>query len=363
MSRSLSRRLAAWLGALALGGAVLSPGALAADEYQIYLNSLNGLYIIDPATLGVVRTIAYKGISEGMVADEAGKRLYVLTGLRERIDVYDRAKGEIVQSFSFSEPGRTKARVLGYTVVNNRLFAYLNISRFDGWEDGKLDKFHLAAPKLVAVDLATSRKVGEAPMPFGVMFLQRAKDGQRIWAVGRNIDAIDTQTLKLTRVFNMDQPDMEGQGAIRPMAQWVHPEASGGLAAFPYTTVDPITEREMVGVLTLDTVTGQVDNMDLGPPVHEQSAFSVTVMPDRKRALFIFNQLAEVDLTKRRIARVVDPEVSYYAATVTPDGRQAFLTAAGPSLTEIDPVTLAIKKRVDLPSEVWDILILPKVGP
>jgi hypothetical protein len=250
----------------------------------------------------------------------------------------------------------------GVAAIKDRLYVYLTTSRFDGWEDGKQDRFHLAEPEIVAVDLKTKKKVARIAMPLGILNLQPIEGGKRLYAMGRNIYDIDAATLKLRRIIPLDPPAMTGEGQIMINAEWVHPESAAGMAAFPYYTTDPITNRVMTGLLTLDDKDGSIDHFEIGPPIQNQFGFSAALTPDRKRGFMTMNKLFEIDMTKRRVSRVKDYGKTYYAVTVSQDGKKVYLSSSGATLTELDAQTLAITRSMELPGEIWDITVLPAAG-
>lgn len=328
----------------------------------LYLNGLGHTWVVDADSLKLVQTLPTKGLTQGLTVSADTKRLYIVTGQRELLEVVDRATGTILDTLSFSEPGRTRARIYGATVIGDRLYAYVTTSRFDGWEDGKLDHFHLAPPEIVAVDLRTKKKVARLPMPLGILSLQPVEGGRRIYAMGRDIYDIEAATLKVRRIIPLDPPAMTGEGQIMINAEWVHGETAGGLSAYPYYTVDPVTNRLAHGLLTMDDKDGRIDHFEYGPTQANNFGFSAAITPDRKRAFITMNKLFEVDLEKRRVSRAQDNGKTYYAVTISADGKRLFLSSSGATLTELDAQTLAVTRTTELPGEIWDITALPAEG-
>jgi DNA-binding beta-propeller fold protein YncE len=356
---TMRRLLTATLAATLLTAAPLQ--AAQAKDF-LYLNGLSNMWVVDSDTLQVVQTVPTKGLSQCITLNEDATRLYIVTGQRELIQVVDRATGKIVETFSFSQPGRSRARIYGVAVIKDRLYAYITASRFDGWEDGKQDRFHLAEPEIVAVDLATKKKLARLPMPLGILDLQPVEGGKRLYAMGRNIYDIDAATLKVRRMIPLDPPAMTGEGQILINAEWVHPESASGMGAFPYYTTDPITQRLTTGLLTMDDRDGAVDHFEIGPPVANNFGFAAAVSPDRKRAYVTMNKFFEVDLVKRRVSRVRDFGKSYYSVTTSEDGKRIYLSSSGATLTELDAETLTVRRTLEMPGEVWDITALPTKG-
>ena len=338
-----------------------SAGGSQAREW-LYLNGIGKVFVLDAETLEPVHTLACKGMTQGVTTDEADEQLYVISGQRELLEVFDRATGKPVKTFSFSEPGRTKAHIYGLALTKDRMYAYLNTTRFDGYEPGKQDRFHLDTPRIVGVDLKTGKRVGSIDMPLGVLNIQPLGDGSKLLAIGRNIWVVDTKTWKSTMLEPLETPRMEGEGRIVAYAEWVHPESADGLGAYPYWSTDAIVGRTMAGIMTIDAKKGLVDHFEIGPPIANQFPFSAVVAPDRKRAYMTMNKLFEVDLGKRRVTRTRDYGTTFYACTTSGDGKRLYLSSSGASLAVVDTATLDITRRIELPAEIWDVTVMPAKG-
>lgn len=353
--------------ALALALAALAPAlagpasAVAAPAREwLYLNGIGNVFVLDADTLEPVHTLKCKGMTQGVTADEADEKLYVVSGQRELLEVFDRATGKPLRTYSFSEPGRAKAHIYGFAIMKDRMYAYLNTTRFDGYEPGKQDRFHLAEPEIVGVDLKTGKRLGRIKMPLGVLNIQPfGTDGSKLLAVGRNLWVVDVKTWQATMIEPLETPRMEGEGRIVAYAEWVHPETAAGLGAYPYWSTDPIVGRTMAGLMTIDAVRGVVDHFEIGPPVANQFPFSAMVTPDRKRAFMTMNKLYEVDMAKRRVTRTRDYGTTFYAISGSADGKRLFLSSSGASLAVVDSGSLDITRRIELPAEIWDVTVMP----
>jgi hypothetical protein len=180
--------------------------------------------------------------------------------------------------------------------------------------------------------------------------------------MGRNLYDIDTATLTVKRTIPLDPPAMTGEGQIMINAEWVHAESAAGMSAYPYFTTDPITNRVMTGLMTLDDKDGTVDHFEYGPPINNQFGFSAAVTPDRKRAFVTMNKFFEIDMATRRVSRVKDYGKTYYAVTVSGDGKKLYISASGATLTELDAESLAVTRSMELPGEIWDITVMNAEG-
>lgn len=347
-------------GALALALAMVAPAQAAPTREWLYLNGIGKVFVLDADTLQPVHTLTCKGMTQGVTTDEADEKLYVVSGQRELLEVFDRATGKPLRTWSFSEPGRTKAHIYGLAIMKDRMYAYLNTTRFDGYEAGKQDRFHLAEPEIVGVDLKTGKRIGKVKMPLGVLNIQPlGTDGKKLLAIGRNIWAVDVTTWKSTMIEPLETPRMEGEGRIVAYAEWVHPETAAGLGAYPYWSTDPVVGRTMAGIMTIDAVKGAIDHFEIGPPVANQFPFSAMVAPDRKRAFMTMNKLFEVDMAKKRVTRSKDYGTTFYAISGSADGKRLFLSSSGASLAVVDADTLDITRRIELPAEIWDVTVMP----
>ena len=359
------KRMFAALAALLLTAAPVkaaeAPSMSSPADSLIYLNGLNHLFVVDPVTFQTVQDVPMHGLAQLMAPTDDMKMLYLVDGQRERIEVIDRASGKHLETLSFTKPGKVRSRIYGLAIMGERLYAYVNETVFDGYQAGKIDKFSMAEPRIIVMDLKSRKRVASITMPKGILFLQPVGK-QHLYAIGRDIFDIDVRTLKPVLKVALGEPATENEGAIIMYAEWVHPECGDDVNGHPYWTVDPVTGRTQIGLGWLDTRTGAFDHCDLGPPIHGQYPQTAIVSKDRKRGYMMMNELTEVDLVKRRVTRSKPMGASYYALNQAPDGSAIYMASAGNTLTEVDPATLDVRRKIELPSECFDIFVLPAAG-
>lgn len=346
--------LRALLGALFAFAACLPAPALAKD--LLYLGGMHKVVVVDGDTDEVLGDIPIKGFPLYLVPDESKQRLYVVAGGRELIHVIDLAERKVIDTLSFSVPGQRQARVYGLVVdaAANRMYAVIQPSVFIGMED-----IGYEAPYVAVVDLASKKTTARIKVPTGVSYLAWSGDRKTLYAIGHDLYHIDVPSLRIRETTPIAHPPDPGRGGTVFIAEWFHPESSNGLGAIVYGTADPATSLEQTGLLLLDVNTGNIDFLDIGPPPRISYHFSAVVSPDRKWAYMVFNNLSVIDLERRKIVDIVDVLESHYAVNISSNGKKVYVAGGGASMSVVDAATRKILKRVILPADVWDFVVIP----
>lgn len=378
----------ALVGAVAgIGLSLALAGPALADT--LWVTTLEAVVGLNPDTLEVKRTIPLSKEIAGSLSflpAPDNRTAYILSGGREVVSTVDLKEGKVLGSWSLSErmspePDATKvarARIFGLALdgAGKRLLGNVVTSRLSGANAAQLEKLTLDRPHLALLDAQTGKRLATiADVPWAVSMLAPMQDPahpNRFLVIGPDLDIIDLDRLPtgkapvratfsqlVVKHIPLREQTVAGQGPLVILVEWFHPEPSRGLGSMPYYTTDPIVRHDQIGLITFDTVTGAVDEFELGPPQGPQYAFATVVSPDRKKAYTVFNQLHEVDLEKRRITRIRDLPYTYYGANMSPDGKHLYIFSGGARMTMIDPVTLDPVKETILPSEAWDAVILP----
>ncbi len=363
--------------------------AHAAWAETLWVTTLEAVLGLDPVTLEIKKTIPLTKELAGALyllptPDKA--KVYLLSGGREVVSTVDLVEGKVTGSWTLSErlgeghdaPRIAQARFFGIAIdpTGKRILGNMVTSRRSGTNAFQLERIGVDKPYLAVLDAATGNRLATiSDAPWATSYLAPMADPahpNRFLVISPDLDIIDLDrlpagkapvraTFDQVRVKHVPlrEPHMAGQGPLVILTEWFHPEPSGGLGSSPYYTTDTIVMKDQIGVVTIDMATGTVDTLELGPPQGPQYAFATVVSPDRKRIYTIFNQLHEVDLTKRKLTRVKNLPYTYYAGNMSPDGKRLYLFSGGARLAIVDPDTLDIVREVELPSEVWDVLTLP----
>ncbi len=363
-----------------------SAGPAFADTF--WISTLESVVGLDPETLEIKRTIPLtKELQGGLTLMPAPDRrtAYLLSGGHEVVSALDLKDGKVLGSWTLSErmsaepdsPKVARARFFGIALdaAGKRILGNVVTSRLSGANAFQLEKLTLDRPYLALLDAQSGKRlatISDAPWAISIVApMQDPAHPNRFMIISPDLDIIDLDKIPtgkapvrvsfsqvLVKHVPLREPHYEGQGPVTILAEWFHPEPSGGLGSMPYYTTDPIVRKDQIGLVTIDMASGKVDEMELGPPQGPQYAFATVVTPDRKRAFAVFNQLHEIDLEKRRLTRIKNLPYTYYAADMSTDGKRLYIFSGGARMSLVDPESMEIVKEVILPSEGWDGVIL-----
>jgi hypothetical protein len=210
-----------------------------------------------------------------------------------------------------------------------------------------MDRYAVDPPQIWSVDVATGKTQKIAEVPQGVAALALTKDEHRLIAWGRDLYSIDLARGRITDTFPLMNQTSPTAGALNTLALFIQFERSG-IFSIPYYTKDPITAKDLMGLVNLDVNSGKADVVELGAPI---PLYSAVVSPDRKHAYAVMNQLLAIDLVGKRITQTVDLERTRYVANISRDGKRLFVSGASPYIHVYDTANLQLLKTVELPGD------------
>ena len=318
-------------------------GQALAQEPELYVLGVHphGIVVFDGTR--IVSAIETRGRApKELVPSADGKFVYVTSEGRAMLEVVNLATHTVDKVFNLAPPGY-RLTIFG-AVLNqqgNQLYVHVKPVR------ELIDRYQVDAPQVWSVDLATGKTNKIADVPQGVAALALTADGRRLIAWGRDLYYIDISQGRIVDTFPLMNPVNPSQGALNTLALFIQYERSG-IFSIPYYTKDPITSKDLMGLVNLDVNSGKVETIDLGAPI---PLYSSVVSPDRKRAYAVMNQLIAVDLERKRIIKTVDLERTRYVANISRDGKRLFVSGAAPYIHVYDTDTLNLIKTIELPGD------------
>ena len=338
-----SRRFLFSLCALA-AFAGLATSALA-QEPELYVLGVHphGIVVFDGTRNEIVNVMQTRGRApKELVPSPDGKFLYITSEGRAELEVINLETHAVDKVLHLAPPGY-RLTIFG-AVLNHkgdRLYVHVKPVR------ELIDRYQVDPPQVWSVDVATGKTSKIAEVPQGVVALVLTADERQLIAWGRDIYYIDISQGRITGTFPLMNPLNPKEGALNTLALFVQFERSG-IFSIPYYTKDPITNKDLMGLVDLDVNSGKVETVELGDPV---PLYSSVVSPDRTRAYAVMNQLIAVDLEQKRILKTVDLERTRYVANISRDGKRVFVSGAAPYIHVYDADTLKLIKTVDLPGD------------
>jgi len=321
------------------------PALAFAQESELYVLGVHphGIVVFDGTRNEIVTEIQTRGRApKELVPSRDGKFVYVTSDGRAKLEVVNLATRTVDKVFDLA-PSGYRLTIFGVVLNRNgdRLYVHVKPVR------EMIDRYKVDPPQVWSVDVATGKTRKIAEVPQGVVALALTRDERQLLAWGRDLYYIDVAGGRITDTFRLMNPANPGEGALNTLALFIQYERSG-IFSIPYYTKDPITSKDLMGLVNLDVNTGHVDTVELGSPI---PLYSAVVSPDRKRAYAVMNQLVEVDLEHRRILQTIDLERTRYVANISRDGKRLFVSGAAPFIHVYETDTLKLIKTVELPGD------------
>jgi hypothetical protein len=330
---------------LQLAVALLVAALASAQEPELYVLGVHphGIVIFDGARNEIVGQIQTRGRApKELIPSPDGKFVYVTSDGRAKLEVINLETRSVDRVLEITPPGY---RLTIFGVVLNgkgdRLYVHVKPVR------ELIDRYIVDPPQIWSVDVATGKTQKIAEVPQGVAALVLTKDERQLIAWGRDLYYIDLATQRISATFPLMNPASPTAGALNTLALFIQFERSG-IFSIPYYTKDPITSKDLMGLVNLDVNNGQVNVVELGSPI---PLYSAVVSPDRKRAYAVMNQLLAIDLEQKRIAQITDLERTRYVANISRDGKRLFVSGASPFIHVYDTATLQLVKTIELPGD------------
>ncbi|MEF9603447.1 quinohemoprotein amine dehydrogenase subunit beta [Paracoccus sp. PXZ] len=334
---------------LASTAAILAGPALARD-YILAPARPDKLVVIDTERMAVdkVITIADAGPTPmvPMVAP-GGKIAYATVNKSESLVKIDLLTGETLGRIDLSTAEERVKSLFGAALSPDGK----TLAIYESPVKLELTHFEVQPTRIALYDAETleRRKAFEAPRQ--VTMLAWARDGSKLYGLGRDLHVMDPETGALIEDKPIQSWEAETYAQPDVLAVWNQHESSGVMAAPFYSArkdidpADPTAYR--TGLLTMDLETGEMAMREIR--IMDVFYFSTAVNPAKTRAFGAYNVLESFDLEKNAsIKRVALPH-SYYSVNVSTDGSTVWLGGALGDLAAYDAETLEKKGQVDLP--------------
>jgi len=284
-----------------------------AQESELYVLGVHphGIVVFDGTRNEIVTEIQTRGRApKELVPSADGKFVYVTSDGRAKLEVVNLETRAVDKVLELAPPGY-RLTIFGVVINRNggRLYVHVKPVR------ELIDQYVVDPPQVWSVDVATGKARKIAEVPQGVVALALTRDERQLLAWGRDLYYIDL---------------------------------AEGIFSIPYYTKDPITSKDLMGLVNLDVNTGKVDTVELGAPI---PLYSAVVSPDRKRAYAVMNQLVAIDLEHQRILQTIDLDRTRYVANISRDGKRLFISGAAPYIHVYDTDTLQLVKTIELPGD------------
>lgn len=316
--------------------------------------------ILDEASGAIQSKIPLtNGASFSLTMSADRKKLYAITALMEGIEVVDIASRKVEHAFTLSS-GNRKVRLMRNLAIHpNGNWVYA-ITRGAVKE---IDRFSIDKPQIALIDVAQKKitKTLELPKEYsGNGLLKVSPDGKYLYFFFRDIVIIDAAEMKIVDKMEMARPLYPGFGQLR-LGQSFEAYDEPNALLFLYSSIDPATNRNMLGFAKFRTDNRSLDWFEIGAGI-PINGFAPS--PDGKRAYALRGQpgLYEFyvfDLENKRVLKKLEyngrPRSSI---KVSSDGKKVYLHNAGNTIEYFDAERLVLEKSVPLPGDFTSNLFI-----
>ncbi|WJS86657.1 quinohemoprotein amine dehydrogenase subunit beta [Paracoccus sp. TOH] len=334
---------------LASAAALLAGPALARD-YILAPARPNKLVVVDTEKMAVEKVIEIDDAGPTpmvpMVAP-GGKIAYATVNKSESLVKIDLLTGETLGRIDLSTPEERVKSLFGAALSPDGK----TLAIYESPVKLALTYFEVQPTRIALYDAETLTRRKDFEAPRQVTMLAWARDGSKLYGLGRNLHVMDPETGTLLEDKPIQSWESETYAQPDVLAVWNQHESSGVMATPFYTArkdidpADPTAYR--TGLLTMDLATGEMAMREVR--IMDVFYFSTAVNPAKTRAFGAYNVLESFDLERNASIRRVPLPHSYYSVNVSTDGSTVWLGGALGDLAAYDAETLEKKGQVDLP--------------
>ena len=190
------------------------------------------------------------------------------------------------------------------------------------------------------------------PAPRQIVLMMYSKDGSKLYALGRDVFAIDPKDGTILETFktqSWDRPNFYPPDIIDVWSQW----EQSGIFSTPYYTArsdmdlsDPAAY--WTGMLTLDLATGEFKLREVENT--EVFYFSTVVNPVRRNEAYgVYNTVAKLDLDAGKSLGSKELDHSYYDVNVASDGSEIYIGGTMGNIAIYSTETLERIGNIEMP--------------
>ncbi|MEE2777771.1 MAG: hypothetical protein VYE73_13530 [Acidobacteriota bacterium] len=368
MASRLHRIVRATLAVAAVATMLAVPiAAQSGGDGRLFAGTYNGsLFVIDETDLTVRTEIKLPlGIPMGMTPSPDGSRLYVKSPDLEKFDVVDVENEEVVDSFTLQD-GNTHIKVWGQVIEpGNKRALFITKAKIV-----HRDRFEIGPPKLQRVDLESHEVIEEIPWPDDVEreFAQiiYSPDGKHVFFMAEDLIVFDADTFEEVDRWELSRALDEGMGEFNfGFPSGVFPSSGRHQEPGTYTSLfhlkDPVQNRMMMGVATVNLNERDVDFYMLGP----SRPISFAIAPDQKKAYGVYHEVGNYqmwtfDLEGRRVESKREfagrPRMSIMASS---NNELVYIYAAGNTIDVYTADEFAPVRTVTYDADMFGFIMVP----
>lgn len=362
LRRIATRSIAAATAVAGLGLAASPARAQTARNALWYMGTYSDqVFVWDETTEEVVATIGTsQPITVPLAFSGDGTRLYVSDPTFEIIEVVDLGEGRTIDEFTLSS-GRTRVWIDTFEPHPDGTWAAMLLRT----RTLLRDRWQIDEPTLVRFDLASKTVTDTIPWPDDTQHefanFRFSPDGELLYVFMDDLVALDAGSFEEVNRWELSQPLEPGMGPMAlPFGRDPYQRPDGVYTGI-FRVTDPVQNRRLMGIATVDLAGQDVDFYALGP----SEGVGFVLGPDRTKAYGLQSsighyELWRFDLEGRRVAgRTPFDGRPRMRLVPSADGTRLFIFNAGNTIDVYDEATFERLRTISLDADMIGVLIRP----
>ena len=235
----------------------------------------------------------------------------------------------------------------------------------------KIDRYEVAAPKLVVYDLKEHKIARTVPWPnneerenINVMF---SPDGKLLYFFAEDVLIYDTTDFKQVDTWELSRPIEEGFGRFDFGPRDATYEEPGFYSGI-FTVRDAVLNRDIMGVARVNLTAKSFDFWPIGPamalPIGARPV-GFSLAPDRKRAYGVLQEIGHYefwtfDLDKHSVVKTEFEGRPRMALRTSSNGKVLYIYQAGSTIDLYDASSYKHMRTITLDAdETTDLIVMP----
>ncbi len=340
-------------------------GALAQDggrNARWYLGGYGQeITVWDEASESVVDHIPVKhAIPVRLQLSRDRAKLYVQDATYERVEIIDLASKRSLDEFGLSE-GRTKVWINAFDVHPSEDWAALLVKSYTK----ERDRYEISGPVILRYDLRAKQVTDTIPWPDDEQrefaSFRFSPEGDVLYVFTEDLIALDSEDFSEVDRWEISEPLEPGLGPMSlPFGRGPYQEKDGIYTGL-FRVTDPVQDRRLMGIATVDLAERRVDFFTLGP----SEGVGFELAPDGTKAYGLRSEIGlyelwRFDLSGRRVAgRVAFRGRPRMALMPSADGTRLFIYNAGNTIDVYDERTFEHLRTFEFDTDMTSVVVVP----
>lgn len=293
-----------------------------------------------------------------------GARLYVQDGTFEHVEIVDLAGKRTVDEFTLSG-GRTRSMIWGFEPHPGGEWAVILVQD----RTRLVDRYEISDPVILRYDFEAGQVTDTIPWPDEEPSIfaefRFSPDGESLYVFSEDLIVLDAGDFSEVDRWEISEPLEPGTGVMSlPFARDPYQERDGIYTGL-FRMTDPVQNRRLMGIATVDLAEREVDFRALGP----SEGVGFRLSPDGTKAYGLRSEIGHYELWKfdleaGRIAdRIAFPGRPRMALMPSADGRRLFIYNAGSTIDVYDEATFEHLRTIELEADMIGVAIMPDPEP